>query len=148
MSTASVEVSARRRPLLALAWGGLAVVLALGLFLGSRPRPAPADLDARVRSVAAGIRCPSCSDLTAAQSNADTAVAVRALIRQQLEAGRTPAQIDAYLEAHYGPDILLRPPAHGAGLLVWLLPPLGAGAALTAVILALRRWRPSPSVRP
>lgn len=123
----------------AVVWAVMAAALAVALWAAARP--APASLDARTRAVAADVRCPSCSALSAADSNAPTAVAVRALIRQQLADGRSPAQVDQQLVARYGGDILLRPPARGVDVAVWAVPAVVAAAALAAGTLAFRRWR-------
>lgn len=135
-----------RRGLLA-SWALLAVALAVSLWVGASPRTAP-NLDQRVHTVASEVRCPSCEDLTAADSNAPTAVAVRDLIRSQLRQGRSPAQIEAYLAARYGNDILLRPPARGVAGMVWVLPVAGGLAALGLLALAFRRWRRVPVATP
>ena len=126
-------------------WVLLAVVVAVGLAIGASHRSTPPTLDQRVRTIASQIRCPSCADLTSAQSNSETAVAVRNLIRRDLVAGQSPAQIEQYLADRYGNDILLRPPARGIDALVWVLPVVAAGLAAAGVALGLRRWRPNGS---
>ncbi|HEV2370286.1 MAG TPA: cytochrome c-type biogenesis protein CcmH [Acidimicrobiales bacterium] len=125
------------------AWGPwmlLLVVLGVGLAIGAGVGGRPS-LDQQTRAIASEIRCPSCSDLNAAQSNAVTAVAVRNAIRQRLQQGQSAPQIEAYLESRYGPDILLRPSGRGLGSLVWVLPVALAVAAAAAVGSALWRWR-------
>ena len=124
-------------------WVLLAVVVAVGLGIGASHRGTPPTLGQRVRAIASQIRCPSCADLTSAESNSETAVAVRALIRRDLVAGESAAQIEQYLADRYGNDILLRPPAHGVDALVWVLPVVVAGLAVVGVALGLRRWRPN-----
>jgi cytochrome c-type biogenesis protein CcmH len=123
-------------------WALLVMVVAVGLGIGASHRSAPPTLDQRVRAIASQIRCPSCADLTSAESNSVTAVGVRALIRRDLVAGESPATIEQYLAGRYGNDILLRPPARGVDALVWVLPVVAAGLAAVAVALGLRRWRP------
>ena len=124
-------------------WLLVAVVVAVGLSLGASHRPAPLSLDQRTRAIAGQIRCPSCEDLTAAESNSVGAVAVRDLIRSDLSRGMSAGQIDSYLVDRYGPDILLRPSGRGLSGLVWWLPGLVALVALAGALLALRRWRPA-----
>ncbi|MGH9301037.1 MAG: hypothetical protein ACRD0E_04055, partial [Acidimicrobiales bacterium] len=54
-------------------WWALGAVVVVVLAIGShRPGPPPT-LDQRVDQIASGIRCPSCADLSAAQSDASTA---------------------------------------------------------------------------
>ena len=121
-------------------WAALAVALGVCLWIGAGSRSTPT-LDQRVRAVAGDVRCPSCEDLTAADSNAPTAIAVRSLIRTQLQQGRAPAAIEAYLAGRYGDDILLRPPATGVAGLVWVLPVAGSLAAAALLGVAFWRWR-------
>jgi len=129
-----------------LAWAVLAVVAAASLAVAAAPRPAPPGLDARVHAIAAEVRCPSCSALTAADSDASTAVAVRNAIRQRLVQGQSREQIEAYLASRYGPGIILRPTSRGVAGLVWVLPVAAAIVVLGALALAFRRWRAGPAV--
>jgi cytochrome c-type biogenesis protein CcmH/NrfF len=136
----------RLRRLAALA--AFAAVVGGGLAYGLWPRAGRPTLAARVREIASGVRCPSCLDLSAAESDAPSAVAIRGFIRSELEAGKTASQIDAALVARYGPGILLAPPASGVGLLVWLVPAavvlaLGGGAAAGLVRRTSRLAGPS-----
>ena len=59
------------------------------------------------------MRCPSCTDLSVAQSNATTAIAVRHQIESMVAAGRSTADIDQTLVSEYGQTILLVPPDAG-----------------------------------
>ena len=122
-------------------WAALLIVLVLAVVIGLGGRSAPPTLTQRTNAIASEVRCPSCEDLNAAVSNSQAAVAVRSLIRQDLSQGETKAQIESYLVGRYGPDIILKPPAHGVTLLVWLLPAVAAAAGLAGALLALRRWR-------
>lgn len=129
-------------------WALLLVVLAFGLWLGSRGPAARPSLDQRTRAIASEIRCPSCEDLSAAESNSEGAVAVRSLIRSDLREGRSKTAIESYLVGRYGPDIILRPSGHGLTSLVWVLPAAAALLAGSGVLLALRRWRPGGGSAP
>ena len=66
-----------------------------------------------------------------------------AVVRQQLDAGRTPEQVKDYFVARYGEWILLRPAARGFNWVVYLLPyvALAGGGVLLAVIMAFARQR-------
>lgn len=123
-------------------WVLLAAVVVAGLALAATHPSPPPSLRQRTLAIARDIRCPSCEDLNAAQSNALGALAVRQLIRADLQKGMSATEIDAYLVARYGPDIILEPPAHGADALVWWLPAVAAVLGLAGGALALRRWRP------
>jgi cytochrome c-type biogenesis protein CcmH len=65
---------------------------------------------------------------------------MRALIREQLQQGKTPAQVLDYFAQRYGEWILLAPPKRGFNLVIWVLPfvllPIGA----VVVYVGARRW--------
>ncbi len=138
-------MSRRRFPL----WLLLAAVVAVALLVGSgvfhSTPPTPAQRAASLESV---VRCPTCEDLSVAQSSAPTAVAVRAAVDQLIAEGRSDQQIEAYLVARYGSSIVLDPPASGWSLLVWLLPLLGGLAATTGLVVVLLRRRRQPGGDP
>ncbi|HUZ43099.1 MAG TPA: cytochrome c-type biogenesis protein [Acidimicrobiales bacterium] len=129
------------------AWGPwilLAVVVTVGLVLGTSHHAPPPSLTQRAATIASEVRCPSCEDLTAAESNSEAAVAIRSLIRTDLAHGQSKAQIESYLVGLYGPDIILRPSTHGLSGLVWLVPAALGVLGLAGAVLALRRWRTAP----
>ena len=132
----------RRFPL----WSALGVVLIVALVLGSGVLTSSTRTPAqRAQSIESVVRCPTCEDLSVAQSTAPTAVAVRAAITQLIAEGRTDQQIREYLTTRYGSSIVLDPPASGWSLLVWLLPLLaGVVAAAALVVVLVRRRRLSP----
>ena len=98
------------------------------------------DLDEQMRAIASGLRCPVCQNLSVADSTSELAQEMRAVIRDQLRAGKRPEEIRAYFVSKYGEWILLSPTPRGFGLVVWALPGLGALAGLGAAAWALRRW--------
>jgi len=98
----------------------------------------------RAVGIETGIKCPSCEDLSVANSSAQTAVIVRNTVRQLIGEGKSDQQIQAYLVSRYGAAIVLVPPATGWSLLVWVLP-LGGGAlaiAILAIVLVRKRRNP------
>lgn len=97
-------------------------------------------LEALTRSVASELRCVVCQGLSIQDSPSELAQSMRAVVRDQLAAGRTPDEVKAYFVSRYGEWVLLRPQASGFNLAVYLLP-LGAillGGVI--VTLAIRRW--------
>ena len=65
---------------------------------------------------------------------------MRAIVREQLAAGRTPDEVKSYFVGKYGEWILLRPKAHGWNVIVYALP---VGALLLGAVViarATRRW--------
>jgi len=84
------------------------------------------------------VRCPSCEDLSVAQSNATAAIAVRNEIVAQVRAGRSDTEILTSLEATYGSAILLSPSTSGLGIVLWLAPTL---VGLLLLVSGARLWR-------
>jgi len=135
----------RRFPL----WTLLAVVLVAALLVGSGAfSSTPPTSAQRAASIESVIRCPSCEDLSVADSSAPTAVTVRSTVRQLVDHGLTDSQIEDYLVARYGSAIVLDPPTSGWSSLVWVLPIAGGviAVAVLAAVLARRRRRSGPSL--
>jgi cytochrome c-type biogenesis protein CcmH len=103
--------------------------------------PAPPTLDQRVADVASRLRCPICQGESVEDSPSELAQQMRAVIRQQLLAGRSEQQVIQYFVDRYGEQILWEPPQQGFSLLVWLMPfaLLLAGALL--ICFVLREWQ-------
>ena len=103
--------------------------------------PTTASRQGRIAHLETLVKCPACDDLSVAQSNATTAVAVRHEIVADVKAGRSDDQILTSIEDAYGPSILLSPSTSGLGSLLWIVP-LGVVLVLLVVGLRLRgRWR-------
>jgi cytochrome c-type biogenesis protein CcmH len=120
--------------LLLVALGALAAVAARG------PAPAAAPAD-RVHAIASGLRCPTCRDLSVADSPAPLARQMRNQIAEGLLAGRSPEAIRREFVAAYGESVLLVPSRRGVGLVAWVAPALLLAGGLLAAALAVRRWR-------
>jgi cytochrome c-type biogenesis protein CcmH len=106
-------------------------------------------LDARTRAVASELRCPVCQGESIEESPSDLAQELKRVVREQLAAGRTPAQVKEYFVGRYGEWILLRPTARGFNYAVYLGPPLLLLAGGAFLFVLLRRWtRPAPPDAP
>lgn len=110
-------------------------------------------LDRQVLEVAKDLRCTVCQNQPVAESNADLARDMRAVIREQLQAGKSRDEILDYFVARYGDYVLLKPPYQGPGLVVWALPALFAAVlAISAFVYLARRKRvsspPTPALAP
>jgi cytochrome c-type biogenesis protein CcmH len=123
-----------------MTWGLLGLVLAGALFVGSQGRSGPPTDDQRVQRISSVVRCPTCRGLSAAQSDAPPAEAIRDEVRRRVEAGETDAQIKDYMVSRYGEDILLQP----RSALVWVLPIVGIAVAVGGLVVVLRRRRVRP----
>lgn len=108
---------------------------------------APVDpaLERQVRALSSRLRCPVCQGESIQDSPAELSNQMRDIVREQLAAGRTPAQVEEYFVARYGEWILLEPEAHGVNLLVYLLPPLALLVGGVVVVVAVRRWTGNPA---
>lgn len=97
-------------------------------------------LEEQIRQISSELRCPVCQNLSVADSPSKMADQMRALIRERLEAGESPAAVKAYFVERYGEWILLAPKKEGFNLLVWVLPFLGMAGGVAGLVLVLRRW--------
>lgn len=128
----------------------LACLFALVMPLASAGEAAPLaenpQLEARVMHLAEELRCLVCQNQTIADSNAGLAIDLKQQIREQLKAGRTDAEILAYMVERYGDFVLYRPPVKATTLALWYGPLalLAIGAIVAA--LAVRRHRPRPQL--
>ncbi len=130
-----------------LTWGLLGLVLVGALAVGSGGRSGPPTEDQRVRRISSVVRCPTCRGLSAAQSDAPPAEAIREEVRRRVQAGETDAEVKGYLVSRYGEDILLQPKTDGVGILVWALPLIGVTVAAGGLVLVLRKRRTRPGAK-
>ena len=100
--------------------------------------PSTATSAGRIAHLETLVKCPSCEDLSVAQSNATSAIAVRHEIECRVRAGESDNRILTSLESRYGTSILLSPSTSGVGTLLWIVP-LAALAALVVAAVRLAR---------
>lgn len=104
-------------------------------------------LDVQTREVASQLRCVVCQGLSIQDSPAGLAKEMRAVVREQLAAGRTPEQVREYFVQKYGEMVLLRPDPAGFNLLVYVLPVAVLLFGGIFVFMKARQWtRRSASV--
>ena len=82
----------------------LAIVFLPGLAAGA---VAP-DLEDQTRALAAELRCVVCQNLSVADSPSEMAQQMRAIVREQLQAGKTPEQVKDFFVSKYGEWVLLK----------------------------------------
>lgn len=99
--------------------------------------------EARARGLDAEIRCVVCQNEPIAQSTAEVAADMRALVRERIEAGDSDAQIRAFFRERYGDFVLLRPPIDARTYLLWGAPFL----LLVFGLLTLWTSRRAPGAR-
>ncbi len=116
-------------------------IVALLLFINHPAYGAAApDLEDQTRAIASELRCVVCQNLSVADSPSDTAQEMRAIIRDQVAAGKTPQQIKDYFVSKYGEWVLLAPTKKGFGLFAWVLPFVVLLAGLAVAVIFLRSW--------
>jgi cytochrome c-type biogenesis protein CcmH len=75
----------------------------------------------RAHQLSASLRCPVCQGLSAADSQAESAVAMRTRVEELVRAGYSDDQVRAYFVSRYGEWVLMEPPVAGHWLL-WAAP--------------------------
>ena len=97
--------------------------------------------EARARGLMEEIRCLVCQGQSIADSDAELAGDMRALIRERIAKGEKPEQVRAWLVDRYGAWVSYRPPVEPLGWPLWAAPLilLGAGAWLLRRRLVRRR---------
>lgn len=81
-------------------------------------------LERQMLEIAKELRCAVCQNQPVSESNSDLAKDMRAIIREQLVAGKSPTEIMDYFVQRYGDYVLLRPPYTRTGTVLWILPPI------------------------
>ena len=82
--------------------------------------PTDSALEARTSAIASTLRCPVCQGESIQDSPSELARQMRAVVRDQLRAGKTPEQVKAYF--------------------VYVLPVLLVVGGLALVVFLVRRW--------
>jgi cytochrome c-type biogenesis protein CcmH len=108
-------------------WLCAVVVVAVAAVIST---PATSTWEARVAHLETLVKCPSCEDLSVAQSTQSSSLAVRHEIVAMVRAGDSDSQILTTIERSYGPSILLSPATNGLGALLWVAPVLVVVAAV------------------
>lgn len=101
--------------------------------------------EARARALEAEIRCVQCENEPIAQSTADIAADMRALVRERIAAGDSDAEIRGFFRERYGDFVLFRPPWDARTWALWGAPLALLGLGL-AVLFTMRR--PAPGAVP
>ena len=124
----------------------LAVLLAVSPALALSPDEQLGDpaLEHRARAISAHLRCLVCQNQSIDDSDAPLAKDLRTLVREQLTAGRSDAEIMDYVVARYGEYVLLKPRLTGETMLLWGTPFAVLLIAVGAMLLRRRRSQVAP----
>lgn len=101
----------------------LFIVLLMPAIAMAKDEPLPnAALENRAQNLFTQVRCMVCQGEVIKESNADLAVAMRALIREQIASGMHDDEIIAYLVERYGMQVVTKPAFNHYTAMLWLLP--------------------------
>ena len=103
--------------------------------------PQGPELEARVDRLAAELRCQVCDNQTVADSDAKLARDMRAVMREQLAAGRSEDDVIDFLIQRYGDYVLYKPPLRPSTWPLWFGPFVLLGAGLWLLWRALKRQK-------
>jgi cytochrome c-type biogenesis protein CcmH len=126
------------------------VAAAAMLLMGAASDPAErlpdAGQEARARQLFQQFRCVVCQNESIDDSDADLAHDLRMIVRGQVAAGHSDAQIKAFMVDRYGEFILLKPPLTAGNALLWGAPVLIVllGGAFFAVKMRRRAELEAP----
>ena len=98
-------------------------------------------LDQHIQKLGEQLKCPVCQGESVADSTSVKAQQMRAIIRQQIQAGQSDQQIIEYFSERYGEQIVWSPPWWGFSLLTWLVPIALLLGGLVLILFTLRDWR-------
>jgi cytochrome c-type biogenesis protein CcmH len=119
-------------------FAALAAVLCLAAASDPAERlPDPAQ-EARAKAIFQEVRCLVCQNESIDDSEATLAQDLRRLVRDQVAAGRSDAEIKTYLTDRYGEFVLLRPAFSAGNAALWLAPFAIVGIGLVLLFARLR----------
>jgi len=95
--------------------------------------------DARMKQLAAELRCLVCQNQSIADSNAPLAIDLRTQLAEQVKAGKTNTEIKQYMAERYGDFVLYNPPMTAGNLALWVGPFMLLAVGLMAAAVVIRR---------
>ena len=101
-------------------------------------------LEMRARALMKEVRCVVCQAQSIDESDAGIASDMRRLIRQQIAAGQSDAQILKYLSDRYGDFVLFKPPFKAATALLWAGPFVLLAIGGLVIVFFFRRRPATP----
>ena len=126
----------------------LAGVLSLAAASDPAERLADPAQEARARQIFRDVRCLVCQNESIDDSEAELAHDLRQIVREQLRAGKSEAQIKAFLTERYGEFVLLTPSFSPGNLALWGGPFLVVIAGAVLLFARLRNRTPDAELTP
>ena len=126
----------------------LLALLASGSAFAVKPDEMLSDpaLEARARSLSAGLRCMVCQNQSIDESDADLARDLRVLVRDRLKAGDSDKQVIDYVVSRYGEFVLLKPRFEWRNALLWGAPVLLLLIGGAFMLRAVRRPKQAETI--
>ena len=119
-------------PLLALLLSPAALSPAWAIDRPEDLLPDPAQ-EERAREIGRELRCLVCQNQSIEDSDAELARDLRRIVREQVAAGASDAQVKGFVHERYGDFVLLRPRFTAATALLWATPAVALLAGLVLV---------------
>jgi cytochrome c-type biogenesis protein CcmH len=96
-------------------------------------------LEKKAESIYRDIRCVVCQSESIADSGADVAKDMRAVVREKVKSGESEQAILNYLQSRYGDSVLMKPPVQPSTWLLWAGPFLVFACGSIAAMFLFRR---------
>ncbi len=113
--------------------------LSLALFLAFQTDAGT--IEDQVAEISGELMCPVCEGQSVAESNAQLARDMRAVIKTKLLEGNTKEEIMDYFVSSYGETILASPPPRGFSVILWLLPVLSVLIGAAIILRTIHAYR-------
>jgi cytochrome c-type biogenesis protein CcmH len=97
--------------------------------------------EARALGLTRALRCPGCTGPNIDESASPLAADLRHIVREEVEKGRSDAQIRDDLRQRYGDEVLLAPPLAARTLPLWAAPWAALLLGLFAIVRFIRRQK-------
>eukprot|EP00252_Welwitschia_mirabilis_P000551 TRINITY_DN10526_c0_g1_i1.p1 TRINITY_DN10526_c0_g1~~TRINITY_DN10526_c0_g1_i1.p1 ORF type:complete len:159 (+),score=30.43 TRINITY_DN10526_c0_g1_i1:119-595(+) len=110
----------------------------------TKPQLSRVEVESRARNISRNIRCTECGNQSIEESQADIAVLLRKLIREEIQSGKPDKDIYGRLFNEYGETIFLKPRFDMYTAAVWLSPFLAGGGFMG--MWAIKRFRQKTNV--
>ncbi len=98
-------------------------------------------LEDQIADISGELMCPVCEGQSVAESNAQLARDMRAIIKTKLLEGNTKEEIIDYFISSYGETILASPPPRGFSAILWLLPVLSVLIGAAIILRTIRAYK-------
>lgn len=104
-------------------WGWILVaLLSMGAAADPSERLPDPVLEARAKALFPQIRCMVCQNESIDDSQADLAADLRKIVREEVAAGRSDAEVRTYLVERYGEYVMLKPAFSLTNAALWVTP--------------------------